>query len=162
MWSARREGWVLWPPVRGFCSFGDCTSAARSGALRRCCKRSGGNTKVCSIKICTTLVQARGLCTKHGAHGTCQFDGCTASPRQGSQHCFVHGGGNHKPCSVAGCTTTSQAKGVLRQARRWCSSVLEQWLHQPDSQPAQNLQGARRAWLLFISRLLDACNQNRW
>ena len=95
----------------GFCSFGNCTTAA-IGGKGRCSRHSGGSTKVCKMKGCTTLAAARGVCVKHGALGTCQYESCTTSPSNGSQHCIKHGGKKKKPCSVAGCTTTSVRKGL--------------------------------------------------
>ena len=48
----------------------------------------------------------------HGARGPCKFEGCTAKAISGSTHCNKHGGWKRKPCSVAGCTTSFQRKGL--------------------------------------------------
>ena len=94
--------------ANGTCSFNKCTSAART---RGRCGKHGGK-KVCKEEGCTTRAVARGVCGKHGANGTCKFEGCTSNAQSGSSHCCKHGGGNQKPCSVAGCTTTSKRKGL--------------------------------------------------
>eukprot|EP00729_Bicosta_minor_P032926 gene32926-biopygen23636 len=99
--------------ANGFCSFGNCKTAAVSKG--RCARHGGGKTKVCKVKDCDTLAHARGLCGKHGAHGTCTTKGCTTNAQPGFQHCFKHGGGKKKPCSVAGCTTPSQRKGLCKK-----------------------------------------------
>eukprot|EP00729_Bicosta_minor_P033009 gene33009-biopygen27662 len=79
--------------ARGFCSTGGCNSGAVKDGL---CEKHGAN----------------GFCT-HGAFGWCKVDGCTTPARQGFEHCVAHGGGKKKkPCSVAGCTTTSSARGL--------------------------------------------------
>eukprot|EP00729_Bicosta_minor_P032861 gene32861-biopygen12700 len=96
--------------AHGFCSFGNCKTAAVGKG--RCWRHGGGNTKECKVKDCDTLARARGLCRKHGAYGTCTTKGCTTNANTGSPHCVKHGGGKKKPCSVAGCTTPSQRKGL--------------------------------------------------
>ena len=95
----------------GICTFNKCTSAVKA---RGRCRKHGGvsKKKVCTEEGCTTFAYARGVCAKHGANGTCMFAGCTSNAKSGSSHCFKHGGGNHKPCSVAGCTTASNRKGL--------------------------------------------------
>eukprot|EP00729_Bicosta_minor_P010095 gene10095-biopygen26009 len=93
----------------GFCTFDDCKTYASARGL---CVRHGG-TKVCDIEGCKTIAHARGRCRRHGAHGWCKVDGCTTPARQGFEHCIAHGGGKKKkPCSVTGCTTTSDRKGL--------------------------------------------------
>eukprot|EP00729_Bicosta_minor_P015300 gene15300-biopygen14270 len=96
--------------ANGICSFGNCKSAAASKG--RCVRHGGGRTKECKVKDCTTLAIARGLCKKHGANGTCATKGCTTNAHSGSKHCYKHGGGKKKPCSVAGCTINSVRKGL--------------------------------------------------
>eukprot|EP00729_Bicosta_minor_P033071 gene33071-biopygen3929 len=96
--------------ARGFCSFGNCKTAAVCKG--RCARHGAGRKKECKVKDCDTLALARGLCGKHGAYGTCTNKGCATSARTGSQHCYKHGGGKKKPCSVAGCTTNSVRKGL--------------------------------------------------
>ena len=98
---------------RGFCSFNKCTSAVQ--ARGRCAKHGGGRKKMCKEEGCATLAKARGVCAKHGAHGTCTIEGCATNAQSTSAHCRKHGGGNQKPCSVAGCTTTSQRKGLCHK-----------------------------------------------
>eukprot|EP00729_Bicosta_minor_P023216 gene23216-biopygen31421 len=97
--------------AKKICTFNDCTTAAQSRGL--CVRHGGGKTKVCDIEGCKTLVKARGRCGRHGADGWCKVDGCTTPAAQGFAHCVAHGGGKkRKPCSVAGCTTTSNRKGL--------------------------------------------------
>ena len=49
----------------GFCTFDNCTTAAISTALGRCC-RHGGRSKVpCLIDGCTNIGRMRGICVKH-------------------------------------------------------------------------------------------------
>eukprot|EP00729_Bicosta_minor_P000118 gene118-biopygen17733 len=103
-WVCRKHG------AYGFCSFGDCKTAAVGKG--RCFRHGGGSTKECKVKDCDTLAKARGLCSKHGAYETCIAKGCATNAQPGFQHCVKHGGGKKKPCSVAGCTTTSQRKGL--------------------------------------------------
>ena len=96
--------------ANGTCSANGCDTAVH---LRgRCCKHGGGSRKVCKEEGCTTLAKARGVCTLHGAYGTCKLEGCATSTISGASHCWKHGGGRNKPCSVAGCTTTSKRKGL--------------------------------------------------
>ena len=103
--------------AKKICTFTDCTTAAQSRGL--CVRHGGGSAKkVCDIEGCKTLVQARGRCRRHGAYGWCKIDGCTTPAAQGFEHCIAHGGGKkkkRKPCSVAGCTTTSKCKGLCHQ-----------------------------------------------
>eukprot|EP00729_Bicosta_minor_P032546 gene32546-biopygen22301 len=97
----------------GFCTFDDCKTYANSRGL--CARHGGGRTKVCDIEGCKTLATARGRCARHGAHGWCKVEGCTTPASAGFEHCAAHGGGKkqkRKPCSVAGCTTTSNRKGL--------------------------------------------------
>ena len=57
--------------------------------------------KECKVEGCDTAVEKIGLCGKHGAYGTCKFDGCTTNARAGFEHCTIHGGGKKKkPCAV--------------------------------------------------------------
>ena len=78
----------------GYCSFSNCTTAARSTAQGMCSRHGGGARKECKVEGCKTLSQARGVCRKHGASGPCHFDGCTTNARSGSANCKKHGGGN--------------------------------------------------------------------
>eukprot|EP00729_Bicosta_minor_P006349 gene6349-biopygen21846 len=95
----------------GFCTFNDCTTAAKSRGF--CARHGGGRTKVCVIEGCKTIEVARSRCVRHGAHGWCKADGCSTPAARGFEHCAAHGGGKkNKPCSVAGCTTTSALKGL--------------------------------------------------
>eukprot|EP00729_Bicosta_minor_P006751 gene6751-biopygen7171 len=111
--GARKDGLCEKHGANGFCTFDDCTTAAQSRGL--CVRHGGGKTKVCNIEGCKTLAQARGRCTRHGAHGWCKVGGCSTPAARGFEHCIAHGGGKkkkRKPCSVAGCTTTSYRKGL--------------------------------------------------
>eukprot|EP00729_Bicosta_minor_P005556 gene5556-biopygen16858 len=99
--------------AKGFCSFSNCKAAVASKG--RCARHGGGSTKECKVKDCDTLAAARGLCGKHSAYGTCTTKGCTTNARQGSKHCSKHGGRKITPCSVAGCTTPSQRKGLCKK-----------------------------------------------
>ena len=93
------------------CLFQNCNTAAHARGM--CYRHGGGSSKVCAIEGCKTLARARGRCTKHGADGWCKVEGCTTPARKGFEHCIAHGGGKKKkPCSVAGCTTTSSARGL--------------------------------------------------
>eukprot|EP00729_Bicosta_minor_P007767 gene7767-biopygen18863 len=104
-WLCKKHG------AYGFCTFDDCKTYATARGL--CGRHGGGSTKVCVIEGCKTLARARGRCARHGAFGWCKVDGCTTPARQGFEHCTTHGGGEkRKPCSVAGCTTTSDRKGL--------------------------------------------------
>eukprot|EP00729_Bicosta_minor_P006259 gene6259-biopygen16875 len=97
--------------AKKICTFNDCTTPASARGL--CGRHGGGSTKVCEIEGCKTLAVARSRCTKHGAYGWCKVDGCTTPARQGFEYCVAHGGGKkRKPCSVAGCTTPSNCKGL--------------------------------------------------
>eukprot|EP00729_Bicosta_minor_P000285 gene285-biopygen6995 len=52
---------------------------------------------------CTTFVQARGVCLKHGAFGTCQVDGCTTAAESVAKGtCWKHGGGRKRVCKMDG------------------------------------------------------------
>eukprot|EP00729_Bicosta_minor_P032476 gene32476-biopygen11144 len=99
--------------AKKICMFNDCTTAANSRGF--CVRHGGGKTKVCDIEGCKTLAHAHGRCRRHGAHGWCRVDGCTTPAAQGFEHCAAHGGGKKrkkKPCSVAGCITTSSKRGL--------------------------------------------------
>ena len=92
-------------------TFTNCTTAA--AARGRCCKHGGARRKVRKEEGCTATAKARGVCAKHGANGLCKFEGCTSNTHSHrSPHCSKDGGGNKKPCSVAGCTTTSAREGL--------------------------------------------------
>eukprot|EP00729_Bicosta_minor_P000595 gene595-biopygen19707 len=107
--GAVKDGLCRKHSANGFCAFDDCKTYAKARGL---CVRHGG-TKVCDIEGCKTLAAARSRCVRHGAHGWCKDDGCTTPAQQGFEHCITHGGGKkRKPCSVAGCTTTSSARGL--------------------------------------------------
>eukprot|EP00729_Bicosta_minor_P032806 gene32806-biopygen26583 len=98
----------------GLCLFYECPTAARARGL--CIRHGGRSQKVCDIEGCKTFAVARSRCGRHGAHGWCKVDGCTTPAAQGFEHCFKHGGGKKKrPCSVAGCTTTSNCKGLCHK-----------------------------------------------
>ena len=98
----------------------------------------GGSTKVCKVKHCVNLVQARSLCTLHGGNGKCKVNGCRSGPSNGSQHCIKHGGKKGKPCSASGCTTTAARKGLELCAKHGgrpeqcrvpgCSNGIASWL----------------------------------
>eukprot|EP00729_Bicosta_minor_P011680 gene11680-biopygen2360 len=107
--GAVKDGLCSKHGANGFCTFNDCTTAANARGL---CARHG-RTKVCDIEGCKTLAHARGRCARHGAYGWCKADGCATPAAQGFEHCIKHGGGKKKsPCSVAGCTTASNRKGL--------------------------------------------------
>eukprot|EP00729_Bicosta_minor_P007312 gene7312-biopygen16920 len=107
--GAKKDGLCFKHGAYGFCTFDDCKTYAKARGL---CGRHGG-AKVCDSEGCKTLSQARGRCARHGAFGWCKIDGCTTPAAQGFEHCYAHGGGKKKkPCSVAGCTTTSYCKGL--------------------------------------------------
>eukprot|EP00729_Bicosta_minor_P032763 gene32763-biopygen30553 len=109
--GARKDGLCYKHGAKKICTFNDCTTAAHSRGL--CVRHGGGSTKVCDIEGCKTLAHARGRCGRHGAHGWCKGDGCTTPAAQGFEHCVAHGGGKKKkPCSVAGCITPSNRKGL--------------------------------------------------
>eukprot|EP00729_Bicosta_minor_P010099 gene10099-biopygen26013 len=109
--GAIKDGLCTKHGAYGFCTFHDCKTYAKARGL--CSRHGGGNTKVCDIEGCKTRAAARGRCRRHGAHGWCKVDGCTTPAAQGFEHCIAHGGGKkRKPCSVAGCTTLSQSKGL--------------------------------------------------
>eukprot|EP00729_Bicosta_minor_P005433 gene5433-biopygen19871 len=111
--GVRKDGLCQKHGAKKICTFNDCTTAAQSRGV--CVRHGGGRTKVCDIEGCKTLAQARDRCRRHGAYGWCKVDGCTTPAAQGFEHCFAHGGGKKqkmKPCSVAGCTTTSNRKGL--------------------------------------------------
>ena len=91
--TRRRRRWI--------CSFGPCTTAAKSGA--------SGNKKVCTGEGCATLAHARGVCHKHSAR------------QEGA--CKKHGGGwGALKCLAPGCTSKSQSsKGMCgKHGRRNC------------------------------------------
>eukprot|EP00729_Bicosta_minor_P004223 gene4223-biopygen8033 len=111
--GAVKDGLCTKHGAKKICTFNDCTTAAQSRGV--CWRHGGGSmrTKVCDIEGCKTLAHARGRCVRHGAYGWCTVDGCTTPAAQGFEHCVAHGGGKKKkPCSVAGCTTTSHRKGL--------------------------------------------------
>eukprot|EP00729_Bicosta_minor_P005649 gene5649-biopygen2162 len=96
--------------ARGFCSTAGCDTGAVKDGL---CRKHGAK-KICTFNDCTTAAYSRGLCARHGG-GKTKVDGCTTPAAPGSEHCGAHGGGKkkkRKPCSVAGCTTTSNCKGL--------------------------------------------------
>eukprot|EP00729_Bicosta_minor_P032487 gene32487-biopygen21135 len=109
--GAIKDGLCSKHGAKKICTFNDCTTAAQTRGL--CVRHGGSSSKVCGIEGCKTLAQARGRCARHGAHGWCKVDGCTTPAAPGFEHCTTHGGGKkRKPCSVAGCTTTSARKGL--------------------------------------------------
>eukprot|EP00729_Bicosta_minor_P032865 gene32865-biopygen8777 len=109
--GAVKDGLCKKHGAKKICTFNDCTTAANARGL--CGRHGGGRTKLCDIDGCKTLSLARGRCGRHGAYGWCKVDGCTTPAARGFEHCIAHGGGKKKrPCSVAGCTTTSRAKGL--------------------------------------------------
>eukprot|EP00729_Bicosta_minor_P007812 gene7812-biopygen12034 len=109
--GAKKDGLCTKHGAYGFCTFDDCKTYAKARGL--CYRHGGGNKKVCDIEGCKTLAKARSRCGMHGAYGWCKVDGCTTPAQRGFEHCFKHGGGKKKkPCSVAGCITTSQRKGL--------------------------------------------------
>eukprot|EP00729_Bicosta_minor_P032716 gene32716-biopygen21482 len=109
--GAVKDGLCSKHGANGFCTFTDCTTAANARGL--CHRHGGGSTKVCDIEGCKTLAAARSRCARHGAYGWCNVDECTTPAAQGFEHCVTHGGGKKKkPCSVAGCTTPSNCKGL--------------------------------------------------
>eukprot|EP00729_Bicosta_minor_P024429 gene24429-biopygen27458 len=108
--GAVKDGLCQKHGANGFCTFDDCTTAAYSRGL--CGRHGGGKTKVCDIEGCKTLAHARGRCSRHGADGWCKAGGCTTPAARGFEHCIAHGGGKKRPCSVAGCTTGVQSKGL--------------------------------------------------
>eukprot|EP00729_Bicosta_minor_P026718 gene26718-biopygen11626 len=108
--GAVKDGLCKKHGAKTICTFNDCKTFAKARGL---CGRHGGGKKVCDIEGCKTRAQARGRCKRHGAYGWCKVDGCTTPAAQGFEHCVAHGGGKKKkPCSVAGCTTTSDRKGL--------------------------------------------------
>ena len=109
--GAVKDGLCVKHGANGFCTFDDCKTYTKARGL--CSRHGGGRTKVCDIEGCKTLAKARGRCTRHGAYGWCKVDGCSTPATAGFEHCIAHGGGKkRKPCSVAGCTTTSNCKGL--------------------------------------------------
>eukprot|EP00729_Bicosta_minor_P032831 gene32831-biopygen7812 len=109
--GAVKDGLCFKHGAHGFCTFNDCATAAHLRGL--CGRHGGGKTKVCDIEGCKTLARARNRCARHGAFGWCKIDECTTPAAQGFKHCIAHGGGKKKkPCSVAGCTTGVQSKGL--------------------------------------------------
>eukprot|EP00729_Bicosta_minor_P032486 gene32486-biopygen21134 len=109
--GAIKDGLCTKHGAHGFCTFDDCKTYAKARGL--CGRHGGGKNKLCDIEGCKTRSHARGRCVRHGAHGWCKDDGCTTPAQQGFEHCYAHGGRKKKkPCSVAGCTTTSDRKGL--------------------------------------------------
>eukprot|EP00729_Bicosta_minor_P014999 gene14999-biopygen23154 len=107
--GAKKDGLCTKHGAYGFCTFDDCKTYVKARGL---CSRHGG-TKVCDIEGCKTRAAARNRCVRHGAFGWCKVDECITPAARGFEHCIAHGGGKkRKPCSVAGCTTTSHARGL--------------------------------------------------
>ena len=96
----------------GFCTAPGCVTPAIPGK-GVCTKHGGGgNRKPCSVDGCTANAQARGLCKKHGAYGKCSVNDCSTNAQNKGGFCGGHGGRKRKPCSVAGCSTKEQARGL--------------------------------------------------
>eukprot|EP00729_Bicosta_minor_P006747 gene6747-biopygen7167 len=109
--GAVKDGLCSKHGAKKICTFNDCTTAAVARGL--CFRHGGGSTRVCDVDGCKTIAQARGRCTRHGANGWCKVEGCITPAAKGFENCIAHGGGKkRKPCSVAGCTTTSACKGL--------------------------------------------------
>ena len=62
---------------------------------------------ICSVHNCNTSIAARGLCSKHGAHGICPITGCNNSVVARGL-CVKHGGKG--TCSVKGCQANVKAR----------------------------------------------------
>eukprot|EP00729_Bicosta_minor_P032672 gene32672-biopygen26479 len=109
--GAVKDGLCSKHGAKKICTFDDCKTYAEARGL--CGRHGGGRTKVCDIESCKTLAVARSRCARHGAFGWCKVDECSTPAARGFEHCFKHGGGKKKkPCSVAGCTTGVQSKGL--------------------------------------------------
>eukprot|EP00729_Bicosta_minor_P006748 gene6748-biopygen7168 len=109
--GAVKDGLCFKHGAKKICLFNDCTTAAVARGL--CFRHGGGSTRVCDVDGCKTNALARGRCGRHGAYGWCTVDGCSTPAARGFEHCVAHGGGKKKKqCSVAGCTTPSNRKGL--------------------------------------------------
>ena len=100
----------------GMCSFDNCTTVVNLRGLTaaQCAKHIVRRRKACKEEGCATRAVRFGLCSKHGAHGPCTFEGCTTNALVGFEVCRKHGGGKQqrKACSVVGCSTLVRCRGL--------------------------------------------------
>jgi len=93
----------------GTCAAAGCgTNATSTG--QGLCRKHHSSKVLCIVAGCKTAVQAKGLCYKHGAYGTCSAAGCGTNASTAGGPCRAHGPPKPK-CSVAGCTTAVHARG---------------------------------------------------
>ena len=78
------------------------------------CRKHGSKAVACSVVGCSTNAAARGVCSKHGALGTCAFNNCTTAVKARGR-CTKHGGGSRKDCKEEGCTARAAARGLCRK-----------------------------------------------
>ena len=118
--DSRTVGKVRKPRKR--CSTEGCTNVSQRAGL---CERHGAHG-VCNHAECTTYAVRRGYCWKHGAFGQCMAVICTTNAYDKSGFCWKHGGGARGECSMLGCTTKSQTRGMCKthatlKCKRFCT-----------------------------------------
>ena len=79
--------------------------------------------KECEREGCTTLVQSRGLCGKHGGGTRCSEPDCEKAAERGGW-CSGHGANalTRMPCQIEGCCKIAQKEGFC-------------WTHQVGGHP---------------------------
>eukprot|EP00729_Bicosta_minor_P032543 gene32543-biopygen19293 len=95
----------------GWCKVEGCTTPAARG-FEHCIAHGGGKKrKPCSVVGCTTGVQSKGLCCKHGGKEMCRIAGCTNKNYGFLKTCKTHGGSGY--CQhPSGCITPATKYGA--------------------------------------------------
>jgi hypothetical protein len=107
------------------CTMQGCTNPAINAAIPghtfRCIKHS---KLKCSTEFCDTPAVKKGLCTKHGAYGTCATSECDTSAWSSHGFCFKHDKKvpEKGACKEPGCTTSKQ-NGLSGYCKKHSSSV---------------------------------------
>ena len=97
-------------------------------------KTTSRSEAVAVVYGCTTKTRlVKGNRFKHGgAHGTCQFDGCSTNAiSHGSRYCKQNtaAGSEKQQRPVLGCTALSKIKGYRLQPRRQSTQAMALRLH---------------------------------
>eukprot|EP00729_Bicosta_minor_P024218 gene24218-biopygen27449 len=90
--------------------------------------------KPCSVEGCTTKAQARGLCKKHGANGTCVTMGCVTNAQKRGGHCSKHS--KKVACAAPNCSTPLVVgKGVC--AKHGAFGICTAWRCKTNAAPGK-------------------------
>jgi hypothetical protein len=90
-----------------------CTSGQKAAEIdQRCNLHSIRVRPICKIKDCTMQVKAKGLCTMHGAFGSCTVEGCPSSAVSNTSLCAKHNTTPKGKCSHDGCAKGARDNGL--------------------------------------------------